>query len=217
MILKSSTSSIYAVLLVGLITSLFAQHKAEACTGPSYASYAPYMIPIAVAAVGGAISFGWHWWTMSTMNNKVHLVAVDVEQARKDVHAVDERVQNVQKIQAEQTEGISKLQTSSDKNFKAVSSDISALKNMTEKGLQELSAGQKEIIQNVDAVRGLLDRKFDGQARELAELKAMVEQLRAHAPQVGGKSVASVREAAVAQEKTSGSYVHRPLFPALAQ
>lgn len=216
MLLKKYIHCVYSLLLVGLIASSGVKIEASAPVLP----YTAYIVPVTLGTLCIA-SFGWSWWTaekVSRIDKNLELVAIDVKDVQKKLDEVDGRVQGVQTVQGEHTQRFIGLQTSSDKNFKALGDDIDALKNMTDKGLKELGEGQQDLMRNVDSVRGLVDRRFDAQSQELAELKAVVDQLNKNyeSTSSGNKLTQSAQPASfhpVVSGGSSAPYVHKSVFP----
>lgn len=217
MMIKAIKTRIYNVLLIGLLGICSIKTEASAPVLP----YAAYIVPVTLGTLC-AITFGWSWLTsekVTQVDKNLELVAVDVKEVREKVNVIDGRVQNVQNVQADHTQRLNRLQASSDGNFTALGNDVAQLKQMTEKGFREASEGQKKIMSNVDEVRGLVDRRFDEQARELAQLKAAVEQLHKNIANVPGNNVAPTTQLTSASQsstnhRSGAPLVYQPLFPA---
>ena len=160
--LKKFINGMCSFLLLGLLASQ--SLKSSASSAPVL-PYTAFIVPVTLGTLCVA-SFGWSWWTgekVSRIDKNLELVAVDVKDVQAKLKIVDERVQDVQRVQGEHTQGLQGLASGQG----LIRNDISALKSMTETGIRKLTDSQ-------DLMRGSLEKRLDKQARELAAIKALL-------------------------------------------
>lgn len=167
---------IYCVTVISMV-------RVHGDTNSSFAAMLPYIVPVTTGAAL-IVNIGWNWWNsskISRIDKNIEFIAADVKDIKIKAELIDKRVANVQAVQAEHTRqltglesGQKTLQASSDKNFKAVSQDMHALTKLTKDRFDGVDANLKSVKEGIDSTRGSLEIRLDRQAKELADIKALL-------------------------------------------